>query len=414
MKSVLRKYIFLNFLFWFSTAMILPIYVLVLTDAGLSLSRVAVAMAMVAIAIFIFEFPSGVFADWFGRKRVYIIANIILSVSMGLLFLFSSYTSVLAGLFLFGTGRAFASGSLEAWFIDAIHENDPGVDTQPYLAKAGVFLLLAIAGGSIVGGLIAQKQLVIGDYNPRKIPLLADAAVKFILAFITGFIIKESKHFESDSKKLNSLIKNLKDFLADAKKDKIITGILTITIFLTIGGSVLEVYWQPHFSKALNLNGKELYLGFIMAGAFILSAAGNMLSIPLGKLFKGRHEYTAFVSHLIYGIVILFLSAVNKGLAGLVVFLLCYGASGMFSSPYSSLYNERLKSEYRSSGISAQSLFSYIGMFAASILGFVAENRSIPAVWMISGLLLTGSSVIILFLYRVKNANMKMVKENDQ
>ena len=413
MKSVLFKYNFLNFLFWFSTAMVLPVYVLVLTDEGLSLSQIAVAMAMVSLAIFIFEFPSGVFADWFGRKRVYMMAGIILSAAMSLLFFINTYSAVLAGLFLFGTGRAFASGSLEAWFIDAIHENDPGADTQPYLAKSGVFILLAIAGGSIIGGLIAQEQFVIADFNPRKIPLLADAAVKLILVILTGLLIRERKHSDPDSRKPAGLVKNLKNFLVSARKDRKITGILTVTVFLAIGGSVLEVYWQPHFSETLNLDGKELYLGFIMAGAFILSAVGNFLSIPLGKLFKGRHEYTAFVSHLIYGITVLILSVFYRGPGGLFIFLLCYGVSGAFTSPYSSLYNERLKSEYRSSGISARSLFSYIGMFAASVLGFVAENRSIPAVWMISGLLLTGSSVIILFLYRTKNVTMKMVKEND-
>ena len=400
MKSIQIKYTLLNTLFWFSLSIILPVYVIMLEkQVRLDYLQIAAALAVTSVAVFVFEFPSGLFADWFGRKGTFMIACSILAASMLILFFSQSFITVLPGMFLFGTGRAFSSGSLEAWFIDAIHEKEPKEDIQPYLAKAGMFSLFGVALGSILGGVLAQEQLFSGIPS-LKLPLIAVAVFYLITVFLTSILIKESKHITNKDKHFSTLVSNLKNFLTFIKGNKKILTFFGIFALIAIGGSSLEMYYQPHFSTIYKLEGKELYLGFIMAGAFALSALGSILSIPLGKLFKGRHHLTAAVYHLIFGGSILIMGLAGIGYIPLIGIFLAYGVKGGFESPYATLYNAELKSEFRSSGISALSMAAYFGGFIAVLFGIVAKYVSIPAVWIISGMLMLFSSVIVVFLYR--------------
>jgi MFS family permease len=69
---------------------------------------------------------------------------------------------------------------------------------------------------------------------------------------------------------------------------------------------------------------------------------------------------------------------------------------GAVNSPHSALLNEQIPSGQRSSMLSIESLASYLGGAIGGVfLGYIAEQLSISAAWIIAG----GALVLSLFMY---------------
>jgi predicted MFS family arabinose efflux permease len=65
---------------------------------------------------------------------------------------------------------------------------------------------------------------------------------------------------------------------------------------------------------------------------------------------------------------------------------------GIINSPHSTLLNREIPAAQRSSMLSIESLAGYLGCIVGSVgLGYVAEQVSISAAWIISGVVLVVS-----------------------
>lgn len=139
-------------LFWLSVPLTAALGVLFMQARGRDLAEIGLLLGAYSLSVVIFEFPSGVLADRYGRKRVALAAYTLLLAS-SLVFLFPfSFPAFLLFSVLNGAGRTFASGALSAWFIDRLQEADPVVDVQPLLARAATLELLALTAGTLLGG----------------------------------------------------------------------------------------------------------------------------------------------------------------------------------------------------------------------------------------------------------------------
>ena len=67
---------FMSLLFW------LPIWAIFFQSRGLTLAEIGLVSSGVYIASFLIEYPSGVFADTYGRKKSIIIAIILSMISI--------------------------------------------------------------------------------------------------------------------------------------------------------------------------------------------------------------------------------------------------------------------------------------------------------------------------------------------
>lgn len=139
-------------LFWLLVPLTAALGVLFMQARGRDLAEIGLLLGAYSLSVVIFEFPSGVLADRYGRKRVALAAYTLLLAS-SLVFLFPfSFPAFLLFSVLNGAGRAFTSGALSAWFIDRLQEADPVVDVQPLLARAAALELLALTAGTLLGG----------------------------------------------------------------------------------------------------------------------------------------------------------------------------------------------------------------------------------------------------------------------
>jgi predicted MFS family arabinose efflux permease len=99
----------------------------------------------------------------------------------------------------------------------------------------------------------------------------------------------------------------------------------------------------------------------------------------------------------------LILLAMQGGLLGFsAVYLLVYFIAGIEDSPFSTIFNNQVPSEARSTLISFRSLVLQLGGVAgALIIGYVADVASISVAWILAGVVLLISTVAYIMLSRM-------------
>jgi len=143
------------------------------------------------VACALLELPTSGFADALRRKPVYLTAAV-LNVVVGLLYLqahsFAAFTVAAA---LMGVIRALDSGPLEAWFVDTIHETEPGTTVERDLGRAGTVLGLGIAAGSVLAGLLVWWHPV-KSMPAIDLPVTVFAGMNVVHLIACALLIKES------------------------------------------------------------------------------------------------------------------------------------------------------------------------------------------------------------------------------
>jgi len=409
MKSITRTrrvyYLTLS-LFWLSIAITLPLMVLILQSRGIDLFQIGLLMGVYSLTIVLLEVPTGGLADAIGRKRVAMLAyGIILTAGLVLFFSFSFQAFVIAFI-LSGVGRALASGSLDAWFVDALLNIDPEIDIQPSLAKAGTITLVSLGIGTLLGGAIprvlsglpAEGTAVL---TPFSATILLSGLILAVLLVVIGLYVEESHSYGDDGKWKDGFqqVPNIvRDAFGLSRRNPTIILLLGVTLASGLALASIESFWSPHFAALIGgSEGNSMFFGVLMAGSFLFGAAGSMGSIPLGRLFKQRYGLLAAVFQGLQGAMLIVLAL--QGTVGLSVafFWLLYLSMGVVNSPQATLMNDEIPSERRSSMLSVQSLAAYTGSIGGSvILGFVAKNISIGAAWIVAGIILLVSLVLYL------------------
>lgn len=143
----------------------LHVYALYLQGQGLTLVQVSVIESLVIGSIFVMEVPTGVLADYLGRKWS-VVAWVALMCAAETLFLFSrSYPLYLLVGFLTGTGFAFSSGALEALVYDSLPAQQREAQMAQAMGRLGsvgnlAFFLSPLLGGLLLGDLAQTRFLL--------------------------------------------------------------------------------------------------------------------------------------------------------------------------------------------------------------------------------------------------------------
>ncbi len=119
---------FIAFRVCFNARFYYPVFAILFLDFGLSLEQFALLNAVWAAAIVLLEVPSGALADIIGRRRLLIVAAVLMVAEIALLCLAprgnptALFLFFLANRILSGTAEAAASGADEALAYDALKQ----------------------------------------------------------------------------------------------------------------------------------------------------------------------------------------------------------------------------------------------------------------------------------------------------
>lgn len=216
-----------------------------LLQLGINNTQIGLIWSLVLFSQMIFDYPTGSFADKYGRLRIFTIGMIFMGIAT--LIIAKSYNVFMLYIsgILLGLGESQVSGTLFPWFVNSISiENNK--EKQEYIFKINAqsqFLTNII--GVLTGFIISFFNI---DY---KTLLIISGMLYIINGVFIYFSFEDNKSNETDLVKIGK-----KSLLFFIKKRKL----WIYTLALTSSYSFYSIYlfiWQP-VGKSLGITGSRL------------------------------------------------------------------------------------------------------------------------------------------------------------
>jgi MFS family permease len=383
-KRVIRSYLVISGLFTLSASLIWGINTLFLLDAGLTIFQVFVANAAFTAAMALFEVPTGVVADTRGRRVSFLLSEAILAVGT---LAYVGVAAIHGGLLLFclagvvlGLGYTFYSGAVEAWLVDALKATGYERELDGVFARASMVSHVAMIGGTVGGGLLGTIDL--------SIPYLVRAAL-IVMALAVGLRTMHDIGFTPRTMRMRGMVGEMRKvgragITYGWRKPAV--RLLLMESFVTWGFFSWAWYaWQPYF---LELYGSDaIWVSGLIAAVFSLAGiAGNAL---VGRLATPGRRRTSIL--LVAGAA----TTSTMVATGLIrsfwitvpVFLLGAVAGGVLQPVRQTYLHRSIPSSERATLVSFDSLVGSLGSVGGQTgLGYLSQERSVPAGFVVGGL----------------------------
>jgi MFS family permease len=383
-NRVIRAYLVISGLFTLSASLIWGINTLFLLDAGLSIFEVFVANATFTAAMALFEVPTGVVADTLGRRTSFLLSEATLAVGT------LAYVGVAAidgGLLLFclagvilGLGFTFYSGAVEAWLVDALKATGYQHELDGVFARAGVVAGVATLVGTVGGGLLGQIDLSL-PYIGRAILVAA--------AFVVGFRTMHDIGFTPRALRLQGIVGEMRKvgragFTYGWRTRAL--RLLVVHSFLSWGFFFWAWYaWQPYF---LELLGRDaIWVAGVIAALFSLAGiVGNMLVKRVAKPGRRRTTILLVTSGALSATMVA-TGVIQYFWVTVPVFLLGAVFAGVEQPVRQTYLHYSIPSSERATLVSFDNLIGSLGSIGGTTgLGYLSQERSIPAGFVVGGL----------------------------
>lgn len=216
-----------------------------LLQLGINNTQIGFIWSLVLFSQMIFDYPTGSFADKYGRLRIFTIGMIFMGIAT--IIIAKSYNVLMLYIsgILLGLGESQVSGTLFPWFVNSISiENNK--EKQEYIFKINAqsqFLSNII--GVLTGFIISFFNI---DY---KTLLIISGMLYIVNGVFIYFSFEDNKSTETDLVKIGK--KSLLFFIKERK-------LWIYTLALTSSYSFYSIYlfiWQP-VGKSLGITGSRL------------------------------------------------------------------------------------------------------------------------------------------------------------
>jgi MFS family permease len=192
---MMRTYLMLCVVSTGASSLIWGVNTLFLLDAGLSVTQAFAANAFFTAGMVLFEVPTGVVADTVGRRASYLLGSATLFGSTLLYLVLWQTTAPFAAWavasMVLGLGFTFFSGATEAWLVDGLTASGYTGTLESAFAKGQVATGIAMLGGTVAGGALAQVTNLGVPYAARAVLLLATFVVAWRCMHDVGYTPKQ-------------------------------------------------------------------------------------------------------------------------------------------------------------------------------------------------------------------------------
>lgn len=383
-----------------SLGLMLPILSMALIYKGFSLGELAVVMGIFSLSVILVEVPSGILADIFGRKRIFMLAGVLNIAGAVLMLFLNGYWTIIA-LALWGGGKAFTSGSLEALVIDRFIEEKGKEKLSRITGELALIETVSLAAGSFLGGFLPDLcGKILPGMGMYDLSFIAKCVLTAVVLLLTAVFVKDETQIKGEERPdLKEYIKKSVLFVKDSRIVLLITaGVFCGGFFL----STVETYWQPEFSKLSG--GNMLYLlGIVTCACFAFASAGNiaMKAALNKKISRWTESYN--IARILLGVCMIGMALSNSPIWFGVSFCLLYFLFGAANVAESTLLNREIPDKIRAGFLSFISFaFQGGGLVSPVFSSLVVVKQGIPALWLYTGIFLLASSLAIGLLMRAK------------
>lgn len=399
---VLRRFLLLHGLRWMPVGLMIPVFVLLPLERGLTLAQYGSAAAIQGIVVMILELPTGGLSDALGRRPVLLLAGAVEMASLAVLTFADSVILFFVVYLLQGIYRALDSGPLEAWYVDSALAADDQADIETGLSRSGVVIGVAIAGGALLGGgLVALGPL--GRFSALTIPVLAALALQLVSLIAVATLMTE----ERPGRGMGALVASVRAVPAAIggavgllRRSRIIVALIAVEVFWGFGMVSFEGLMPVRLTEVVgNAEHASALMGPVGSAAWLASALGAAL-IPLLARRIGA-PWTGAVLRILQGVTVVGM-AVFAGAAGVIAaYLLCYTVHGAANPVHSGLLHRQVEGPYRASLISLNSMVSQpAGALGLVALTALASRASVTAAMLVGAAVLAMAAPLYLIARR--------------
>ncbi|KUM33232.1 MFS transporter [Arthrobacter sp. EPSL27] len=384
-RKIQRVYLTLTLGNTLAASFIWGINTLFLLDAGLTNLEAFAANAFFTAGMVLFEVPTGVVADGWGRRASFLLGTATLAVSTYLYYLLWQFAapfwlwavvSVLLGL-----GFTFFSGAVEAWLVDALRSSGYEGELETVLGRGLMVSGVAMLGGSVAGGVIAQATNLGVPFLLRVGVLAVMFAVAFRLMHDVGFVPERSAHpLRATRAVLSASIENgLKNppvrYVMLAAPFSAGVGIY---VFYALQPYLLELFGDPRAYAVAGLAAA------IVAGAQVL---GGWLAPRIRRLVR-RRTTVLILSSVVSAVLLVALGFTQVFWLALALLALWAVVSSAGTPVRQAYLNDMIPSKQRATVLSFDSLMgSSGGVVVQPLLGRAADVYGYPASLAIGGVI---------------------------
>jgi len=381
-----RQYYLLVVLLYGGVNATAAIYTQYLLFKGFDTSDVYLIRLMYYVVLVLVEFPTGLLADWLGRRTL-VMASCVLSMLSVLLYAFSDALGwFIVAEVLVALGQACANGACESWFVDQIdyHGGDNGAARlRSRFSKVWVIKHFASLFAGAAGGWIADASMMY--------PWLL-ASVAFGAGFCFSLLGMREDGFVRRKLSRQEAWTDLKHRARTSFKYGTTNSdmrFLMVTIFsLYVTLMAPNLMWQPFFAQWVP---DKFSLGLIWAGSSAFLMLGSMLA-PLLANGLANERKAMLICCGVIGVGMMGAASLSFPLA-LVVYFIYQGGRGAFSAtkdPFMHHSIGRNGNKERRAAISSFESIAYHSGGAIGLLAWGTLGRNVPieTAWKISGIIL--------------------------
>ncbi|MGL5911221.1 MAG: MFS transporter, partial [Phycicoccus sp.] len=294
------------------------------------------------------------------------------------------------GAALTGVFRALDSGPLEAWFVDTVHESEPGAEVDGPLAVHSTMLGVGIAAGALLGGgLVAWHPFRDSSALDLPFAVFAGLAVVHLLAVL--LLMRERRATAGTSGARRALTSAretpgvIRGGLGLLRTNPALRGIVAVEVFWSVAMIVFETFQPIRLAELLGSEERAAaWMGAVAAagwGVFAVGAAlAGLLSARIGV------ARAAVLARVLNGAGAVVMGLVAGPVALVVAYLVTYGLHGAGGPLHASLLHREATSMNRATVLSMNSMLAFAAFStAAPLLGLLAEGTSTQVAMVTAG-----------------------------
>lgn len=405
-----RAFLIVLALRYLPTGLLLPVFVLLMLDRGLSLAQVGVAVAAQGAVILILEIPTGGLADAVGSRVILAAAGVCAVLGTGLLLAAHDLAGFLLAWAVIGVYRALDSGPLEAWYVNAALATDPNRDLERDLSIAGVVTYTAMALGAASASVAAVLPPL--RESSAATAVLIGLVLEGVHLVAVLALVREDRPRRRVAVVLHQVLDTGSAIAAGARtawRARPLRLVLLVELGWGAGLAGVELLWQPRLDQVITGGHVTAVTGLIAAAGLAAGALGAAALPWMLHRVRGRLALTATLLLVLQAGAVLTLGLL--GLAGVVIgYVAFYTVHGSLNAAHAALLHRRTPSGHRATVLSLNSLVSRTGALPAGIaLGALADRNWTWAFLATAGLLLAAAP-----LYTASGENTQTQAPNQQ
>ncbi len=356
-----------------------PVFLLFFQNFGLSFTQITFFLTAYSVTVIALDIPTGVFSDYFGRKKTLLVGVSVLALAFALLAAADSYPLFLLAYVLMGVGNAFESGTGTSMIYDSLKALRKEGEWKRIAGSLGLVESAALTASFLVGGFIFAAHF--------RLPYaLTAAAVAIQIPLLLSMV--EPPRRKAAARKMRHMKESVL-FVARHPQLKWLT--ILFAIFLT--AVIVSFFVNQAYLKLIGLRPEQF--GIVLAASTAIGGAASKLAYRIER--KIGENASLAVGPASAAAAYLFLSQISAPWGVAFIFLMSFSIG--FSVPlFSDYVNRHVESKNRATVLSIQNSIRNVSFAVfGPLMGWAADLFSLQTAFLIAGILVFAAAAPVLF-----------------